>query len=202
MIRPSTFFQSVATGNSDGQSSIDGILMNRTALSALLHIEVLDHQDRQHRPVKATFMWDKLLQSGTIMQRPAVLNLDNIQHADPTDPGCPVNSFSEQLWHHYAQQFDLAADADTKWAIYNEYAAKLLVLNGAVWGKGSRSRGAHPKFVKVQASASQEANGNLASPHLLSLQSIVRSLRELETRFNRAASGPGDLRTFRNTQHH
>ena len=114
VIRPSTFFQSVATGNSDGQSSIDGILMNRTALSALLHIEALDHQDRQHRPVKATFMWDKLLQSGTIMQRPAVLNLDNIQHADPTDPGCPVNSFSEQLWHHYAQQFDLAADADTK----------------------------------------------------------------------------------------
>ena len=199
--RPCTFFQNVATGDSDGQSSIDGILMNRTALTALLHIEVLDHQDRQHRPVKATFMWDKLLQSGTIMQRPAVLNLDNVQHADPTDPGCPVNSFSEQLWHHYAQQFYQAADADTKWVIYNEYAAKLLVLNGAVWGKGSRCRGAHPKFVKVQASASQEANGNLASPHLLSLQSIVRSLRELEARFNRATSGPGDLRTFRNTQH-
>lgn len=33
----------------DGQSSIDGILMNRTALTALMNIEVLDRQDRQHR---------------------------------------------------------------------------------------------------------------------------------------------------------
>ena len=47
----------------------------------------------------------------------------------------------------------------------------------------------------------QEANGNLASSYLLSLQSIVRSLRELEARFNRTSTGPGDLRTFRNTQY-
>ena len=175
--------------------------MNRTALTALLHVEVLDHRDRQHRPVKATFLWDRVLQTGTVMQRPATLLLDDVQHADPTDPGCPVNFFSEQLWHHYAPQFDQAVDADTKWAIYNDYATKLLVLNGAKWGKVAHHRGSLPKFTKVQGSATQEANGNLASPHLLSLQSIVRSLRELEVRFNRTPSGPGDLRTFRNTQH-
>ena len=111
------------------------------------------------------------------------------------------DKFSEQLWHHYAPQFDQAADADAKWAVYNEYAAKLLVLNGAKWGKGSHNRGSLPKFTILQASATQEVNGNLASPYLLSLQSIARTLQELETRFNRAASGPGDLRTFRNTQH-
>lgn len=94
--------------------------MNRTALTALLHIEVLDHRDRQHRPVKATFMWDRIHQVGTVMQRAARLNLDQVMKADPEDPGCPVNCFSEQLWNNCATAFDNAPDADTKWQVYNE----------------------------------------------------------------------------------
>ena len=43
VVRPSTFFQAAAS-DADGQSSIDGILLNRTALTALLNIEVLDHR--------------------------------------------------------------------------------------------------------------------------------------------------------------
>lgn len=66
----------------------------------------------------------------------------------------------------------------------------LLLLNGASWGKGPRVRGKTPKFQKVQVYADQELNGALASPHLLLLQSALRSLRELEQRFNRVISGP------------
>ena len=76
-----------ATVEGDGQSSIDGILMNRTALTALLDIRVLDHQDRQHRPAQATFAWDRILQAGAMMQQAAKLNLDHIQRPDPADPG-------------------------------------------------------------------------------------------------------------------
>lgn len=62
---PCTFFRHSASEEGDGQSSIDGILVNRTALTALMHVEVLDHQDRQHRPVRATFAWDRVQQVGT-----------------------------------------------------------------------------------------------------------------------------------------
>lgn len=204
VVRPCTFFQNSAANEGDGQSSIDGILLNRTALTALLDIEVLDHRDRQHRPVKATFMWDRILQVGTAMQRAAKLNLDNVQRADPDDPGCPINAFSEQLWNSYAPDFNSAPDADAKWDVYNDYAVQLLLLNGASWDRGPHIRGTHgktPKLHKVQACAAQEVNGDLASPHLLLLQSVLRSLRELELRFNRDATGPGDVRTSRNTQH-
>ena len=201
VVRPCTFFQTAAASDADGQSSIDGILLNRTALTALLNIEVLDHRDRQHRPVKATFMWDRILQVGTMTQRAAKLNLDNIQRAEPDDPGCPINVFSEQLWHSYAPDFNAATDADAKWDVFNAYAVQLLLLNGASWERGPRTRGKIPKFHKVQASADQGANGDLASPHLLLLQSVLRSLRELELRLNRDVTGPGDVRACRNTQH-
>ena len=86
------------------------------------------------------------------------------------------------------------------WDIYNHYAIQLFLLNGATWEKGPHVRGKLPKFHKVQASAPQEAAGNLASPRLMLLQAVLRSLRELEFRFHRDATGSGDARTFRNTQ--
>ena len=117
LTRPCTFFQRAPSVEGDGQSSIDGILMNRTALTALLDIRVLDHQDRQHRPVQATFAWDRILQVGTMMQRAAKLNLDQLQRSDPDDPGCPVNLLGDQLWRSYASDFSSAVDANTKWDI-------------------------------------------------------------------------------------
>lgn len=114
-----------------GQSSIDGILVNRTALTALLGIEVLNHQDRQHRPVKATFCWDRIQQVGTVLQRVANLNLDQVQYAVPEDPSCQVNQLAEQLWHGYHDEFEGASTSDAKWDIYNDFAVKLLLLNGA-----------------------------------------------------------------------
>ena len=91
VVRPSTFFQHSAVVDGEGESSIDGILMNRTALTALIDIQVLDHRDRQQRPVQATFAWDRILQVGSIMQMPAKMNLERVQRHNPDDPGCPVN---------------------------------------------------------------------------------------------------------------
>ena len=198
--RPCTFFQHSADIEGEGQSSIDGILLNRTALTALLNIRVLDHQDRQHRPVQATFAWDRILQEGTMLQRPAMLNLEHVQYADPNDPGCPVNHLADQLWSGYREEFSCGTDADTKWETFNKYATQLLLLNGASWEKGPHIRGKLPKFHKVRACAQQEASGSLASPRLRLLQASLRSLRELEFRFRRDTTSPGDMRTFRNTQ--
>ena len=198
--RPATFFQHNASTEADGQS-IDGILVNRTALTALVGIEVLQHQDRQHRPVRATFIWDRIHQTGTVLQRVAKLNLDHIQKADPEDPGCPVHILNERLWQSYDEEFASAATADAKWEVYNNYAIQLLLLNGAHWEKGPHVRGCMPKFQSVRRCTLQEDSGNCASPHLFLLRAILRSLRELEFRFHRAESGVGDSRTFRNTQH-
>lgn len=135
---------------------------------------------------------DRIVQAGTMMQRAAKLNLDNVQCHDPADPGCPVNQLGDRLWQGYATDFSSAMDADNKWDTFNQYAIQLLLLNGATWEKGPHVRGKLPNFHKVHACAPQEASGCLASPRLILLQAVLRSLRELEFRFQRDATGPGD----------
>ena len=118
--RPATFFQHNAATDADGQSSIDGVLVNRTALTALLGMEVLLHQDRQHRPVCATFAWDRIQQKGTVLQRAAKLNLEHLAKSDPDDPACQVSALGEQLWKGYEGEFTSTDTADAKWKVYND----------------------------------------------------------------------------------
>ena len=117
LFRPSTFFQCAATEDGEGQSSIDGILMNRTALTALVKIEVLDHPDRQHRPVQAHFAWTRIQQVGTVLQNFAKLNLEWVDISNTGDPACPVNLLGEELWCTYQQNFDSSTNANMKWEI-------------------------------------------------------------------------------------
>ena len=125
------------------------------------------------------------------------MNLDHIERADDaSDPACPVNTLCEQLWGAYSSEFDRAESAN------NEFAVRLLLLTGASWEKGPRTRGQLPKFRKVKMSDPQEGAGNMASPHLLLLQACLRSLRQLSWRFGRdttGITGNGDCRTW-NTQ--
>lgn len=89
----------------------------------------------------------------------------------------------EQLWQNFDDEFTGAATADAKWEVYNTYATQLLILNGAYWEKGPRVRGCLPKFQTVRRCPHQEEQGNGASPYLLLLRAILRSLRELELAF-------------------
>ena len=127
--------------------------------------------------------------------------LDQVPKTDPDDPGCPYQLSGQQLWHSYEHAYESAVTADQKWQVFNSFAIQLLQDNGAVWEKGPRTRGSLPRFQAVRQCTLQDDNGSCASPHLLLLRAILRSLRELEIRFHRPDSGPGDLRTFRNTQH-
>ena len=199
VFRPPTFFQQAAA-DGEGQSSIDGILMNRTALAALVRIEVLDHQDRQHRPVQASFAWDRIQQVGTILQRFAKLDVSEVPRCDASDPVCHYNQSSEQIWLDYESRFRAAANADCKWDIFNEFALDVLLQHGAKWDKGPRSRGSLPKFRKTCMISPQEMTGNPASPRLLLLRACLRSLRELTYRFGRTCTGEADARTFFFTQ--
>ena len=198
--RPNTFFQHAATEDGEGQSSIDGILLNRTALTALLKMEVLDHTDRQHRPIQATFMWDRVEQVGSVLQKLAPLDLQEVRVSDASDPGCPINDLGQQLWQNCASEFEHTDDANVEWKIFNDFAIRLLLQCGASWGKGPQTRGQPPTFHKVRRCALQEETGNPATPRLRLLQACLRTLRELSHRFKRDVSGPGDARTFRNTQ--
>ena len=138
-------------------------------------MEVLDHTGRQHRPVQATFLWERVEQVGTVLQKPAQLDLQKVQIADVNDPACPINDLGQQLWQSIATEFEHADDANDKWRLFNDFAIRLLLLNGASWGKGPQARGQPPSFHKVRRCVLQEEAGNPASARLLLLQACSGS---------------------------
>ena len=145
VFRPNTFFQQAATVDGEGQSSIGGILMNRTALAALVRIEVLDHRDRQHRPVQATFAWDRIQQAGTILQKFAKLDVSNVPKCDTSDPVCPYNQSCEQLWLQYETSFQAESASDSKWGLFNDFALDVLLQHGK---KALVPEAAFPNFAR------------------------------------------------------
>ena len=199
IIRPDTFFQHAASNDGEGQSSIDGILVNRIALTALVRIEILEFLDRQHRPVQATFAWDRIQQTGAILQRFAKFDLADVAKCDASDPACPINLACDQLWREHESRFQAAAHSNQKWDIFNEFAISILLRNGARWDKGPRIRGQLPHFRKSTMTTMQETAGNAASPHLLLLRACLRSLREISFRLGRDCTGDVDTRTLLQT---
>ena len=67
LFRPITFsLDGTFTGEGEGRSSIDGILLNRVAFAALQSIEVVALHGIQHRPIRATLFWEPIHQIGEI----------------------------------------------------------------------------------------------------------------------------------------
>ena len=77
--RPLTYSRDGAfAGVGDGCSSIDAMLLNQTAFSALESLEVAELHEVQHRPSRAVFDWDTIFQHGFIFRLPAKLNVEKI----------------------------------------------------------------------------------------------------------------------------
>ena len=83
----------------DNCSSIDGILVNRIALTALASVEVCGNDGRQHAPLCATFNWPKLLQTGFKLEKPAAIRLDTLpRKGDKIDVDL-IEMTAVDLWH-------------------------------------------------------------------------------------------------------
>ena len=192
IFRPDTFFQHAASANGEGQSSIDGILVNRIALTALVRIEILtDNIDLFKQPLLGTES-SRRARSCSVLRSLTWLMLPRVM-------GRTQLVLSTWLVNSYEPQFQAATHSNQKWDIFNDFAICTLLNNGARWDKGPRARGQLPQFRKSTMTTLQETAGNVASPHLLLLRACLRSLREISFRLGRACTGDVDARTLLQT---
>lgn len=135
--RPLTFsLDGTFTGEGEGCSSIDGILLNRVALTALQTIEVLGLQGTQHRPVRATFFWEPIHQVGEIHVKFAALDHSGFEDATKADPQGVVDA-SNELWTQvFEEQFQATNEFPAKWQVINNYCLQTLLHCGSTWGFG------------------------------------------------------------------
>ena len=190
--RPITFSRNGNFKNpSEHYSSIDGILVNDIALSALVDIRVCFEHSKQHAPIKASFSWPNLYQKGFVHIKPAAFDLSNIPH----DQGSPIdlNPIASQIWHDkYDTRFD-CADDETAWSIVNNFAIDTLVTAGAKFGRGPKTRGQQPTFKQVVKFPGQHKSGNAHSKLSNYLSKTFQLVTELRFRFSRCATKHTDF---------
>ena len=196
--RPPTF-RSSTDDASIGSSSIDGLLINTVALFSMDSIEIVDYQNKCHLPVKATFKWQRLQQTGWVWQRPAALDLGALQAPSPDDPLCPHQQNATSLWvNQYAPCTADSLTPDQWLQKFNDLAVDTLLLGGAKWLHGDKTRGAPPRYKKIAVYNGQLSSGDAATKDLRWIQKTLAMTNEALFRNARQATTPGDIRTTAN----
>ena len=198
--RPLTYSKDGSfSGSGDFCSSIDGILVNKVAHSALQSMYVVDTVGSQHRAIRATFSWRSIRLHGYVHCKFAPLNT---AHLDK--PGCnpdhPSNQHAKVLWESGLEvQFNNLSSPEDKWKIVNDLCVQTLVKSGTTWGHGEHSRGLSPKFSSKQFCPGQSRFLTALTLKGSWLQNSLARLRELYTRLQRPFASLKDFHVFQRT---
>ena len=179
----------------EGCSSIDGILLNHVAFAALKKIEILGTSS-QHRPIKATFSWDTILQKGHKLVKTAAFDLSVVEDLVKKDP-LSLDNIAAKLWDekfkHHGQT------VDEKWEQANAFCIETLQTAGASWKPGPTTRGLTPTFRQAKIAPGQHANGCPKTFGLHQHYNTLARIQELLTRSQRLARSDADEFVTRST---
>ena len=199
-VRPLTYsLDKTFSGYGDKTSSIDGIILNKVATCALVKIEVLEMYNTQHRPIKAVFEWDTIVQEGFIHVKTAPLDLSSYKTLDSQtlqkDDAPDLHSLWVERFHRDFEH----ANVETKWQLLNDYCVQSLLQRGAKWAKGIQERGTPPRFQKKQICPGQLPSGAIKSHFLQIAYKTLNRLNELFARLQRHVTTPADWHITRCT---
>ena len=180
------------SGAGDRNSSIDAILMNSIAMAALEKFEVVEIDQCQHRPLRATFKWHTITQKGFVHNKPAPLNCEKVPIPGKTHAKCDYSQRTEQNWHqNFAQNFD-TQNSEAAWSCINDFCLQTLIDEGATWGQGPQERGKLPRFQEKTICPGQLPNGMVKTKALQTLFDLLNGMLELSHRLRRISQKPAD----------
>ena len=196
-IRPVTFAQSSNFHDpEDHCSSIDAILLNQVALTALQNIEICHGEAKQHAPIRAVFQWPKIFVKGHVFVQPAPLILDEI----PKDSNGAFDSgFIEQvslrLWNDKFVNRCNTSDDEQTWKSINSFGVATLLAAGAKFAQGQNphTRGRPPSFVARTICPGQDSEGAAWCKRTAQLSKLHNLVSELITRLGRPSSNTADM---------
>ena len=175
--RPITFSANgTFSGFGDGCSSIDAILANRVASSAILEAEVLSYFKVQHRPIRLTLAWDRIWQIGYTLHKTAPFVWDS-------------HSLSTQGSVDEHPPWDQGDDVETCWNRTNSACIQVMLDSGATWGSGPQTRGQPIQFRPKKVCPGQLLNGHATNLVCSWLHNALGGLREIEIFLTRNLRG-------------
>ena len=192
--RPITFSRTSNFVNPEtGFSSIDGILMNEISFQALQDIRVCHESGTPHAPIFASFVWPRVFMKGTVLIKPASLDLSGLPINNDQIDKDKIQETALSLWNPEKELHFLAADDETAWSIVNDFAVDTLLAAGAKFNKGLHERGKTPKFKTRICCPGQDQSGNALTAKSARLSKVHRLITELKHRLSRVGSTTNDF---------
>ena len=184
--RPITFSRTCNFLNpEDNFSSIDAILMNKVAITALRSIQPMYCFGRQHAPIQAVFTWESVLYKGFILNKPAPLKFDALPKCDGIPDPDFLEATANSLWNQDFERDCFQDDSTKAWESINNFALKTFVNAGATFGCGAKTRGAPPEFSVKAPCAGQLFDGSAATSRTIILEKLINRIAELRKRVSR-----------------
>ena len=177
----------------DNYSTIDGILMNRVAASALSSVEVLHAEARQHAPIRATFKWDRVFQKGFTLLKPAALDISGLPLVNGKLDHDKIDAHAQKLWQEKYFTKCSQPDDQNAWQSINAFAIQTLCDQGASFKRGPRCRGTAPRFSPHIACPGQDTGGSAITSRSAKLSKLHRLVSELRFRVERQATSTADF---------
>ena len=175
-------------------SSIDGILLNSTAHAALVEINVLYGDARQHAPVEAIFNWPKVFQKGFVIESPAAFSFKSLRKdADGSFDHAHLEEVAKELWEQSFKSKCNDGDDNLAWDNINIYGTRILKQAGATFEKGLHSRGRKPTFKQKIICPGQQTDGSAQTNKCASLSKLHSWIAELRCRLARSSRKSADM---------
>ena len=192
--RPITYSRNAVFDNpTDYFSSIDSILVNRTASFALTSVDVDYSRAKQHAPIVAEFAWPKIHIQGTKLNIPAPLCLENLPKNEKNELDIDlISSNAKNPWDSKFEQLCATGDDNTDWDNLNMFAIETLTYSGAKFKKGQATRAQPPTFSTTIPCPGQTIDGCALTKAVAELQNFHKQLVELCFRLSRPASNDHD----------
>ena len=191
--RPITFSRSGNFHDANEQiSSIDGVLLDRVATAALVKIEILTGEARQHAPIRTTFTWQKIFQKGFELIRPAAFDFSYIKCVNGKPDQTNLQNIGCELWNNFQDEFQSPND-ELAWKAINRYGISILQNAGATFMRGPPTRATEPMFKEKVICPGQSSDGNVATKNSTWLSKTHALIAELRIRLQRPANKTSDL---------
>ena len=174
-------------------SSIDAILLNRTASFALTSIDVDYSRAKQHAPIVAKFVWPKIFVKGTVLNMPAPLNLEKLPRKENNELDLEkISVNAERIWKNDFHSKCTSGNDDQDWEQINNFALETLTSSGAKFRPGLATRAKKPTFSSSTPCPGQTLYGDALTKSIAELVNFNKLLVEFCHRLTRPSSCDND----------
>ena len=195
--RPVTFAQSSNfLDTEDHCSSIDAILLNQVAATALQNIEISHGEAKQHAPIRAVFHWPKIFIRGHVHVQPAPLILDDLpKDSNGAFDSDRIEQIGSRLWNENFVHRCNSDNDEITWKNINSFGVSILLASGAKFAKGQNphTRGRPPTFVARTICPGQDSDGSAWCKRTAQLSKLHNLVSELITRLGRPSNNTADM---------